>query len=268
MIMAQEELFIKAREEFDALLSWIDEADGEGLRIDQVERGLFSRLLAIGFILLEAFVVKFGHGDVGETVEREGRTLRRCDEPHRRRYLSIFGELMIERFVYAVRPKQKIEYVPVDEQLGLPIGESSYVLEDWLEKLCVKDSFDEGVQMLHDWLGVKLSVRSAEAINRRMAEHAESYRQSHHIPLRKKKAKLSSWRETARACRCGDPLKNASGTRSVAARAKRRTRNRWLMSGRFTQSTAFAVRRTTLSTKSVEKSAIKTAPNRGTSEFG
>lgn len=182
MIMAQEKRLIKAREEFDALCSWIGEADGEGLRIDQVERGLFARLLAIGFILLEAFVAKFGHGDAGKTVEREGRTLRRSDTPHRRRYLSIFGELMIERFVYAIRPKQKIEYVPVDGQLGLPVGESSYVLEDWLQKLCVKDSFDEGVQTLHDWLGVKLNVRSAESINRRMAEHAESYRQSQPHP--------------------------------------------------------------------------------------
>lgn len=177
MIMAQEKHFIKAREEFDALLGWIDQADEEGLRIDQVERGLFSRLLAIGFVLLEAFVAKFGRGDAGETVRREGCTLRRSTDPHRRRYLSIFGELMIQRFVYAIRPKQKIEYVPVDEQLGLPQGECSYVLEDWLQKLCVKDSFDEGVQTLHDWLGVKLNVRSAEASNRRMAKHAESYRE-------------------------------------------------------------------------------------------
>ena len=182
MIMAQEKHFIKAQNEFDALLGWIGQADEEGLRIDQVERGLFSRLLAIGFVLLEAFVAKFGRGDAGETARREGRTLRRSRDSHSRRYLSIFGELMIQRFVYAIRPKQKIEHVPVDEQLGLPQGECSYVLEDWLQKLCVKDSFDEGVQTLHDWLGVKLNVRSAEASNRRMAKHAESYRESQPHP--------------------------------------------------------------------------------------
>ncbi len=182
MIMAQEKYFIKAQKEFDGLLSWIGQADEEGLRIDQVERGLFSRLLAIGFVLLEAFVAKFGPGDAGETVEREGRTLRRSTEPHSRRYLSIFGELMLDRFVYAIRPKQKIEYVAVDEQLGLPQGECSYALEDWLQKLCVKDSFDEGVQTLYDWLGVKLNVRSAESINRRMAKYSESYRESQPPP--------------------------------------------------------------------------------------
>ena len=132
MIMSQEKHFIKARKEFEALLSWIGQADEEGLRIDQVERGLFSRLLAIGFVLLEAFVAKFGRGDLDEMIEQEGRTLRRSAKPHRRRYLSIFGELKIGRFVYAIRPKQKIEYAAVDEQLGLPQGECSYALEDWV----------------------------------------------------------------------------------------------------------------------------------------
>jgi len=182
MIIAQEQRFIKAWEEFEAMLNWLDQTSDEALRIDQVERGLFSRLLALGFALLEAYVAKFGCGDAGETVEREGRTLRRSVEPHGRRYLSIFGELSIQRFVYAVRPKQKIEYAAADAELGLPTGECSYVLEDWLQKLCVKDSFAEGVQTLHDWLGVKLNVRSAEAINRRMGQHAESYRESQPPP--------------------------------------------------------------------------------------
>ena len=155
MIIAQETHFIKAREEFEAMVEWLDQADGkgadeEGPRIDQVERDLFGRLLALGFSLLEAYVANFGCGDAGETVERDDRMLRRSAEPHQRRYVSIFGELMLQRFVYAVRPKQKIEHAPMDEQLGLPQGECSYVLEDWLQKLCVKDSFDEGVQTLHD----------------------------------------------------------------------------------------------------------------------
>ena len=124
MINSQEKHFIKATEEFKAMVKWIDQADEEGLRIDQVERDLFDRLLALGFSLLEAYVAKCGCGDAGETVEREDRTLRRSSEPHRRRYVSIFGELSLERFVYAVRPKQKIEHAPLDEQLGLPLQAS------------------------------------------------------------------------------------------------------------------------------------------------
>ena len=71
--------------------------------------------------MIQPFVADFGDGDLGKTTQREGRTLRRSAELHTRRYVSIFGELKIERFVYDVRPKQKIEVATVDEQRGLPM---------------------------------------------------------------------------------------------------------------------------------------------------
>ena len=122
MIIAHEKQFIKATEEFKAMVEWIDQADGkgadeEGLRIDQVERDLFDRLLALGFSLLEAYVAKCGCGDAGETVERNDRTLRRSSEPHRRRYVSIFGELSLDRFVYAIRPIGILDLYHVMEYL-------------------------------------------------------------------------------------------------------------------------------------------------------
>jgi hypothetical protein len=42
--------------------------------------------------------------------ERDGRTLQRLEEPHDKRYQSIFGELMIARSVYGTR-----EPGPLDE---------------------------------------------------------------------------------------------------------------------------------------------------------
>ena len=183
MIMTQEKHLIKAHEQFETLCDWIRNAGEERLRIDQVERGLFARLLMLGLTLLKAFVAGFGRGDVGRAIEQAGRTLSRSAEPHRRRYVSIFVELSIERFVYAKREKQKIEHVPLDARLGLPAGDFSYVLEDWQQRLCLQGSFDEGVESLDDWLGVKPSVRSAEAMNRQMARHAMDFRVSQKPPL-------------------------------------------------------------------------------------
>ena len=117
MIIAQEKHFIKATEEFKAMVEWIDQADEEGFRIDQVERDLFARLLSLGFSLLEAYVAKFGCGDAGETLQQEDRTVRRSSEPHRRRYVSIFGELSLDRFVYAIRPIGILDLYQVMEYL-------------------------------------------------------------------------------------------------------------------------------------------------------
>ena len=63
-------------------------------------------------------------------------------EPHVRRYVSIFGELAIRRYVYGTREGQQIEAVPLDARLGLPEGDFSYVLEDWQQRLCVKEAFE------------------------------------------------------------------------------------------------------------------------------
>jgi len=126
MIMSQERAFLKARQQLQALEAFVNQAVTDELRIDSVERELFSRLLDVGHTLLLAFVAAAGNGNVGATLETpDGRTLRRLKSKHPRRYLSIFGELLIERSVYALRDGQKAQCSPLDERLGLPAGEFS-----------------------------------------------------------------------------------------------------------------------------------------------
>ncbi|MGB6969852.1 MAG: ISKra4 family transposase [Methyloceanibacter sp.] len=176
MIMAQERAFLKAKQQLQAMEVFVEQAADDEQRIDQVERELFNRLLAIGRTLLEAFVAVQGDGDAGSKLPTpDGRTLRRLKRKHTRRYLSIFGEILLRRWVYAKREKQRIERAPLDERLGLPASEFSYVLEDWLQRLCVKESFHEAVTSLETLLGVAPSERSAEQMNQRLAEHAEAF---------------------------------------------------------------------------------------------
>ena len=60
-------------------------------RTDQVERDVFSQFIEIGHTTLAAFIAGAGDGDEGEQIERDGTTLQRSDQPHRRVYHSIFG---------------------------------------------------------------------------------------------------------------------------------------------------------------------------------
>lgn len=175
MMMTQEQAFLKSREQLQALESYVTEATSRDERIDKVERELFSQLLLIGRTLLEGFVAAQGDGDAGPTWEYEARTLKRSAEPRERRYLSIFGELTISRWMYAQREGQQARS-PLDARLSLPGDEFSYVLEDWLQRLCVKESFHEGVSSLRALLGIAPSERAAEQMNQRIAEHAERFR--------------------------------------------------------------------------------------------
>ena len=153
MMMTQEQALLKSQEQLQAIQAYVEEASSQGERIDKVERELFSQLLLIGRTLLKGFVVAQGDGDVGPTLRHEDRTLQRSEEVQPRRYLSIFGELVISRYVYAEGEKRKA-VAPLDARLSLPADEFSYVLADWLQRLCVKESFREGTSSLRELLGV------------------------------------------------------------------------------------------------------------------
>ena len=175
-MIAQMESIGKAEAVFQNMVAFVKQAIESGeLRIDEVERTLFDKCLAEGLHLLEAFAAGAGDGDHGETVEHEGQSLQRSERKRAKPYRSIFGVLSIERYVYAEGLKKKVAWAPVDARLGLPAGEQSYVLEDWMLRVCVKESFAEGVGSLRELLGVKTSVRAAEVMTRNMAVHADSF---------------------------------------------------------------------------------------------
>jgi len=182
MIMSQERSLLKGQEQFEQIAAFVRQASCEGRPIDEVERGLWKGLLKMGHALLEGFVQGQGTGDLGPDFEQEGRVLRRLEETHDRRYVSIFGELTISRHVYGTRETQKHEVAPLDARLGLPEGEFSYVLQDWNQHLCVKGPYAEARETVREILGLGQSVRSLEAMNLAMAEPVGSFRQSQPAP--------------------------------------------------------------------------------------
>jgi hypothetical protein len=68
--------------------------------------------------------------------------------------------------------------VPLDERLGLPEGEFSYLLEDWGQRLCLKGSFAEAGQSLEMLLGLRVGSRALEQMNRTVAGYAPSFQGS------------------------------------------------------------------------------------------
>ena len=183
MIMTQEQAFLKAQCQLTDLIAFVRAAPDAGLRVDQVERGLFHRLLQLGHCLLSAHVAAHGDGDVGEnTTAPDGQTCRKLPQPHPRTYRSIFGPLTIDRVVYGSREGQKITWVPLDARLGLPEGEFSYLLEDWAQRLCLRGAFAEARDSLAELLGLQPSVRSLEHMSRSVAPAAAAFAEHRPAP--------------------------------------------------------------------------------------
>lgn len=144
-------------------------------RIDQLERELMPVLMNLGRACLEDFVAAAGNGNVGKKLVQGEQTLKRSLTKHTRAYRSIFGVLKIQRYVYAVREKTKALATPLDQRLGLPADEVSYVLQDWLTNLSVHMPYQAAVDWFEKTLGVGLSSTTAWRCIGKLGQSVEEF---------------------------------------------------------------------------------------------
>jgi hypothetical protein len=153
--------------------------------IHQVEEMIFRDVLTIGLSMLRAFLASSGDGDVGPTLTLPGESpgeppqvVPRLDSPRSRPYLSIFGQVAIERTCYG---HDRVEVAPLDARLHLPRRQYSYLLQKWLGAFVIDDAHAEAVQKLGTILGLSIPVKSSEDLNREQASDVEPFRD--HLPV-------------------------------------------------------------------------------------
>jgi hypothetical protein len=178
-MIAQEQLVAKAQElygEVDALVNLVRDAIEQGVPVHVVEKNVLARALVIGRRTLQLLFDALGTGDVGPTCELpDGRVLKRLEDLRTRPYQSIFYEFELERYVYAEREGQKIEFVPLDARLGLPKSKFSFLLQDFDQNLTMEEPFGQVKKTIARILGVEQHVDSLERMNRKMGEHVEAF---------------------------------------------------------------------------------------------
>lgn len=165
------------RTEVDGLQQWIHQAVEDGSPAHEVERTLFDKVLALGRNLFQSFLRLIGPGDFGEEVTLDnGRVVHRSAEEHPRRLLTVFGEFLVSRWVYAQRDKTKFEFVPTDQRLQLPASEVSYLLQEWDQLLGIEHAFGKVREVIETILRLKQSVDTLEHTNQQMAAAAPVFR--------------------------------------------------------------------------------------------
>ena len=154
--------------------------------IHQVEEIIFRDLLVIGRWLLQAFLDMAGTGDVGPTLTVAGdspsdpdQELPRLDQSRKRPYLSIFDEIAIERTCYG---HDRVEAAPLDAQLHLPQRQYSYLLQQWLGTFVVDDAHAEAIRKLGTILGLEITVKASEDLNREQASDVEVFQDRLPVP--------------------------------------------------------------------------------------
>lgn len=112
---------------------------------------------------------------MGPTLTYDNRKLKRIEGLYERRYVSVFGELLIQRTAYGSRPTQKLEVLPLDSRLGLPDSDFSNLLQDWDQSFCVQGSYDQSRQSVQRILGLGQTVGSLEAMSQTMAQEVTGF---------------------------------------------------------------------------------------------
>ncbi len=201
------------------LQSFIRVAAATGSAAHDVERELFKRLLQLGWLLLQQFFALLGDGDEGEYVAlAEGRLVKRLEKPQRRGYRSIFGLLERERWVYARGEKQRLEYVPLDAQAGLPAGKDSYLLQEWDQRLAVEMPYGQVNAVLEPMLGLKQSVAGLEQTSLRLAAQVEEFWAAQPTPEAAVEAQVVVMSADGK----GIPMRKAPEAPPISAHAHRR----------------------------------------------
>ena len=170
---------------FWTLVEGIRNAADQEQPIHQVEEFIFREVLAMGLALLRSFLAASGDGDVGPTLTIPGerpdeppQVLPRLDEPRSRPYLSVFGEVTIERVGYG---EDRLDAAPLDARLHLPRRQYSHLLQKWLGAFVIDDAHAEAVRKLRMILGITIPVKASEDLNREQAGDVEPFQD--HLPV-------------------------------------------------------------------------------------
>ena len=109
-------------------------------------------------------------------------------EPRPRPYLSIFGEVAIARICYG---HDRLEAAPLDARLHLPRRQYSYLFQQWLGAFVIDDAHAEAIKKLQTILGLEVSVKASEDLNREQGSDVEPFQ--NHLPTPRRPRRDRSW---------------------------------------------------------------------------
>jgi hypothetical protein len=193
-MIAQEVVVAKSQElhqVVDQLVTIVVDAIRDHTPIHTVEGKGMKVLLQAGQKALQLLVDCLGNGDVGQEYQLpDGTTVKRSKEPQSRAYVSIFGKIDIQRYVYAQRKGQAIEFAATDARLALPAGKFSYLLQDWDQDFAMEEPFGRVAKRIEKILGLNQHVDSLEHMNQEMARQADMFQASLPIPPAKEEGEI------------------------------------------------------------------------------
>lgn len=142
--------------------------------LHQVEENLLPLLMALGQNLLREVIARHGDGFVGKSTLGAG-VERRHKGKRKTAYLSIFGELSIERAYYWKEGGGGT--CPLDARLNLPAGKVSYFVQKLFQGRVTEGAYDEALRVMDEFFGLSLNKRIQEKLTRQASALRDEFYQ-------------------------------------------------------------------------------------------
>ena len=147
----------------------------------QMENTIFSRLQQVGLAAMKCYFAAKGTGDIGTELElAEGSVLKRERVLRGRDYFSVFGKLKVPRTCYRAVGHSGV--MPLDAQANLPKRCYSYLLQEWMDLLSLREGFGESSVSLEKLLRVNVKASRLEVVNRESGTAYEQFYQQVEVP--------------------------------------------------------------------------------------
>lgn len=161
------------RQEFEMMIEFVTGEQAQRATADQMERSIFSLLLALGAKLLALFFVVRSEGCCRAPLEPDQGQKLAYDRDRKRDYFSIFGKIPLWRpyFYHKAVGGES----PLDEELGLGDDCYSDLVREMSDYLGVYNVYHKSGDILSRLLGLKLSTRVIEENIAEDAVDVETY---------------------------------------------------------------------------------------------
>jgi hypothetical protein len=149
-------------------------SEAQNQELHQVEENLLRKLMELGQFLLREVIARRGDGYVGESVA-DGGVQRQYKGKRKTTYLSLFGELKIERAYYWQTGVGGT--CPLDARLNLPAGKVSYFVQKLFQGRVTEGSYDEALRVMDEFFGLSLNKRIQEKLTRQASAGRDEFYQ-------------------------------------------------------------------------------------------
>ena len=155
--ISAEKCITEGKLELQRVFEFVQNNAGE-LKSYEMEKSIFEKILKIGLIAMQYYFSQKGTGDVGPEIQLENdRVLKKESQLKPRDYFSIFGKFKVPRSSYRLEGHWSV--MPLDAQADLPQRCYSYFLQELMDFISIRDSFDEAALSLKKFFG--LDIRSS-----------------------------------------------------------------------------------------------------------